>query len=63
MPNGRVEIDTALFDVTREGRMNRVEVAQGSVGISSENGNGRILIPLAVFAAEIVFEGAGAATQ
>ena len=63
MPNGRVKIDPALFDVTRERRMNRVEVAKGSVGISSENGNGRILIPLAVFAAEIVFERVSAATQ
>src|SRR5688500_13545669 len=63
MPNGGVEIDTALFDVARERRMNRVEVAKGSVSISSENGNGRILISLAVFAAEIVFERVGAATQ
>jgi hypothetical protein len=63
MPNGTVEIDTALFDVARERRMYRIEVAQGSVSISSENRNGRILIPLAVLAAEIVFERVGARTQ
>ena len=63
MPNGTEQIDTALFDVARERRMSCVEVTNGSVSISSENGNGRILIPLAVFAAEIVFERVGAATQ
>ena len=30
-----------------------VEVAQGAVGVAGENGNGRVLMPFAVFAAEV----------
>src|SRR5688572_5083155 len=63
MPNGTQQINTALFDVARQRRMGCVEVAKGAVRILGENRNGRVLISLAVFAAEIVFERIGAATQ
>ena len=63
MPNGTQEIDAALFDVARQSGMSRVEVANGAVIVPSEDRNGRVLIPLAVFAPEIVFERIVATTQ
>src|SRR6516164_4201451 len=43
--------------------MRGVEVAQGAVGIAGENGNGGVLTPFAVFAAEVVLEGAVAGAE
>ena len=40
-----------------------VEVAQSAVGVARENGNGGVLMPFAVFAAEVVLEGAVAAAE
>jgi hypothetical protein len=63
MIGGTQQIEAALFDVARQGRMSCVEVAKGAVVVSSENRNRRVLIPLAVFAAKIVFERIVATTQ
>jgi hypothetical protein len=43
--------------------MRGVEVPQGAVGVASKNGNGGVLKPFAVFAAEIVLEGAVAGAE
>src|SRR5262245_15502202 len=43
--------------------MNRVEVTNRAVIVPREDRNGRVLIPLAVFAPEIVFERIVATTQ
>jgi len=63
MPNRAQEIDAALFNVARQRRMSRVEVTNGTVIVPSKDGNGRVLISLAVFAPEIVFERIVATTQ
>ena len=63
VPDGSEQIDAALFDVWRHARMRTIEMAQGAVGIAGENGNRGVLMPVAVFAAQVVLEGAGATTQ
>ena len=63
MISGTQQIKAALFDVARQRGMSCVEVAKGAVVVSSENRDRRVLIPLAVFAAKIVFERIVATTQ
>ena len=49
--------------ISGQRRMSRVEVTKGAVIVPSEDRDRRVLIPLAVFASEIVFERIGATTQ
>ena len=57
VPDGSEQVDAALLNVGCHPRMRRVKVAQRAVGVAGENGNGRVLMPFAVFAAEVVLEG------
>src|SRR5207244_9609288 len=63
VPDGSEQVDAALADVRGHPRMRGVEVAQGAVGVAGENGNGGVLAPFEVFAAEVVFEGAVAGAE
>lgn len=63
MISGTQQIKAALFDVARQRGMSCVEVAKGAVVVSSENRDRRVLIPLVVFAAKVVFERIVATTQ
>ena len=63
VPEGSEQVDTALADIGGHPRMRGVEVAQGAVGIAGENGNGGVLTPFAVFATEVVLEGAVAGAE
>ena len=51
MPDGSEQVDAALGDLGGHPRMRRVEVAQGALGVTGENGNGGVLMPFAVFTA------------
>ena len=51
VPDGSEQVDAALGDLGGHPRMRRVEVAHGAPGVTSENGNGGVLMPFAVFAA------------
>ena len=61
--DGGQQVEAALLDVVRHRRVGAVEVAQRADTVPTEYGYRRILVPLAVFAAQIVLERAGAATQ
>ena len=63
MPDGGKQVDAALAHIGGHPRMRGVEVAQGAVGVAGENGNGGVLTPFAVFAAEVVLEGAVAGAE
>src|ERR1043166_2771019 len=63
VPDGSEQVDAPLFDVGRHPRMRAVEVPQRAVGAARENGNGRVLMPFAVFTAEVVLEGAVAGAE
>ena len=63
MISGTQQIKAALFDVARQRGMSCVEAAKGAVVVSIENRDRRVLIPLAVFAAKVVFERIVATTQ
>src|SRR6185369_1118526 len=43
--------------------MGGVEVAQRALGVAGENGNGGVLMPFSLFAAEVVLEGAVAGAE
>src|SRR5262245_20157629 len=43
--------------------MGRIEVANGALVVLGKNRHCRILVPLAIFAAQVVFEGVVAAAQ
>jgi len=58
VPDGSEQVNAALFDVWGHARMRGIEVAQGAVSVVRENRNGRILMPFAVFAAEVELKGA-----
>jgi len=53
----------ALADIGGHARMRGVEVAEGAVGVAGGNGNGGVLTPFAVFAAEVVLEGVVAGAE
>jgi len=63
VPDRSEQVDAALGDVGSHPRMRGVEVAQGAVGIAGENGNSGVLMPFAVFAAQVVLEGAIAGAE
>ena len=63
VPHGSEQVDAPLADIGGHPRMRAVEVAEGAVGVAGENGNGGVLTPFAVFAAEVVLEGAIASAQ
>src|SRR4029434_8446653 len=58
VPDRSEQGEAALFNVGGHSRMRRIKVAQGAVSVAGENGNGRVLMPFAVFAAEVVLEAA-----
>src|SRR5213080_5210281 len=57
------KIEAALSDVVGHRGMRRVEMAKRAIAVPRENRYCRILIPLAVFAAEVVLECIATATQ
>src|SRR5215472_12537947 len=63
VPDGSEQVDAALADIGGHPRMRGVEVAEGAVGVAGENGNGGVLTPFAVFAPEVVLEGAVAGAE
>src|SRR5947207_21237 len=63
VPDGSEQVDTALLDVWGHPRMRAVEMAQGAVGVAGENGNGGVLMPVAVLAAQVVLESAVAGAE
>src|SRR6185312_4921826 len=63
IPNWIEFVDAALFDIGGQPGVTTVKMPQGAVTLSSENRDCRILTSFAIFAAEIVFEGAFAGTQ
>ncbi len=63
VPDGSEQVDAALGDVRGNPRMRGVEVTQGTIGVARENGNGGVLIPFAVFAAEVILERVVAGTE
>jgi hypothetical protein len=63
IPDGTQQIEAALLDITGHPRMGAIEVTNGAVTVPREDRDCRVLIPLAVFAAKIVLERTGAATQ
>ena len=50
MPHGSEQVNASFFDFGRHPRMRRVEVAQRPPSVAGENGNGGVLMALAVFA-------------
>jgi hypothetical protein len=56
VPHRREQVDAALLDARPHSRMRGVEVPDDVVGVFRENGDGRILAAVGVFAAKIVFE-------
>jgi hypothetical protein len=63
VPDGSEQVDAALADVRSHPRMRGVEVAQGAVSVARENGDGGVLVPFAVFAAEVMLERALPSTE
>src|SRR5215472_18120349 len=63
VPDGSEQVDAALADIGGHPRMRGVKVTEGAVGVAGENGSGGVLTPFAVFAAEVVLEGAVAGAE
>ncbi len=63
VPDGSEQVDAALADVRSHPRMRGVEVAQGAVSVAGKNGNGRVLMPFAVFSAEVILESVAAGAE
>src|ERR1700730_11462947 len=63
VPDWSEQVDAALRDVGGHPRMRSIEVAQDAVGVAGENRNGGVLTSFAVFAAEVVLEGAVSGAQ
>jgi hypothetical protein len=63
VPDGGEEIAAALLNVGAHAGMRRIEMPHGAVGVAGEDGDGRVLMTFAVFAAEVVLEGAVAGAQ
>jgi hypothetical protein len=63
VPDRSEQVDAALEELGAHPRMRSVEVAQGAIGVTDENGNGGVLTPFAVFVAQVVFEGAVAGAK
>jgi hypothetical protein len=63
VPDGSEQIDAALGDLRGHPRMRGVEVEQRALSVAGENGNGGVLMPFSVFAAEVVLEGAAAGAE
>src|ERR1700688_3876414 len=58
VPDWSEQVDAALLDVGGHPGMRGIEVTQGAVGVAGENRNSGVLTSFAVFAAEVVLEGA-----
>lgn len=63
VPDGSEEVDAPLLDVWGHPRMRTIEMVHGAVGVAGENGNGGVLMPFAVLAAQIVLESAVAGAE
>src|SRR2546430_4894627 len=57
------KIEAAFPDIVSHRRMCCVEMAKGAIAVPRENRYRRILVPFAVFAAEVVLECVAAAAQ
>src|SRR5215472_6799685 len=56
MPDGIEQVNTTLRNVGSHPRMSGIKVAHSAAGVTGENGNGRVLLTFAIFAAQIEFE-------
>src|ERR1041385_7155717 len=56
MPDRAHQINAALLNLRRHPRMRCVEMVNDTVPIPRENRNRRVLVPLTIFTAQIVFE-------
>src|SRR6266498_2983036 len=57
------QVEAALLDVFRQRWVSGVKVAKNAVLVSSEDRHRRVLVSLAIFAAQIILEGVRARTQ
>src|SRR6516225_4200193 len=56
VPDRSEQVNATLLNVGGQPRVRCVKVAQGTLGVAGENGNSRVLMAFAVFAAQIIFE-------
>src|SRR5437588_8416254 len=63
VPDGSEQVDAALLDVWPHPRMRTIEMAQGAIGVAGEDGDGGVLMPVAVLAAQVVLESAVAGAE
>jgi len=63
VPYGSEQVDALFGDVRSHSRMRGVEVARGDVSVGRENGNRGVLMPFAVFAAQVILESVAAGAE